>query len=309
MDWFEVIPSSMSAFASVAAAVAALASWRVSQRATLIAESTALATHHTSATLVYVQEVKQLNTLVSKLNDLAFSITSTWPKQLQKFDNPERGGIDPRPLRHVLHNGSELLANHASSNSKLIGAGSQGILSPITNGMGSISKTEYNKLLQKSDKSPYSFEATFGSPLKSKSITSAPAFRWVYYQLLKRVDSQDWSHNWTEAWRENRYLAQYKSEYLRVKPELIAARERLRNEKEKLIHTAFPMEKNPNLLEKYDNLLSALDFLIEDCDSELIENYKVWDYSEEQCLLILCSMGIVRFAAKQIDIIQCASRS
>ncbi|EKO3708847.1 hypothetical protein [Vibrio metschnikovii] len=308
MDWLDVIPSSMSAVASVAAAVAAIASWRVSRRATSIAESTALATHHSAATLVYVQEVKQLNALISDLDKLAFEITSTWSKQLQRFDNPDLGGTDPRPLRHVLYNGYELLADYASDSKKQIGAASSGILSPIRNGMGSITEDEYNKLLKKVDGTPCSFEATLGLPSKSKSITSAPAFRWVYYQLLKRVESQDWRSVWTEAWLEAGYLNQYKSVFVRLKPELIGSRYRLRNEKEKLIHTAFPIEKNLNLSEQYNQLLGALDCLIEECDSELIEDYKDWDYSEEQCLLILCSMGLVCFAAKQVGVIKCASR-
>ncbi|AOV89756.1 hypothetical protein [Vibrio parahaemolyticus] len=308
MDWFEVIPSSMSAVASVAAAVAAIASWRVSRRATSIAESTALSTHHSAATIVYVQEVKQLNALVSELDKLAFEITTTWSKQLQRFDNPDLGGIDPRPLRHVLHDGYELLADYASDSKKQIGAASRGILSPIRNGMGSITKDEYNKLLKKVDGTSCCFEATLGSPSKSKSITSASAFRWVYYQLLKRVESQDWRSVWKEAWLEEGYLNQYKSVFVKIKPELIGSRDRLRNEKEKLIHTAFPIENNLNLSEQYNQLLGALDCLIEECDSELIEDYKDWDYSEEQCLLVLCSMGLVCFADKQVGVIQCASR-
>ena len=308
MDWFEFIPSSMSAVASVAAAVAAIASWRVSRRATSITESTALATHHSAATIVYVQEVKQLNAFVSELDKLAFEITSTWSKQLQRFDNSNLGGIDPRPLRHVLHNGYELLADYASDSKKQIGAASRGILSPIRNGMGSITEDEYNKLLKKVDCTPCSFEATLGLPSKSKSITSALAFRWVYYQLLKRVESQDWRSVWKEAWLEGGYLNQYKSVFLRIKPELIDSRDRLRNEKEKLIHTAFPIERNLNLSEQYNQLLGALDCLIEECNFELIENYKDGNDCEEQCLLVLCSMGLVCFARKQVDVIQCASR-
>ncbi|ODC03507.1 hypothetical protein BFW38_08055 [Terasakiispira papahanaumokuakeensis] len=308
MDWFEVIPSSMSAVASVAAAVAAIASWRVSRRATSIAESTALATHHSAATLVYVQEVEQLNALVSELDKLAFEITSTWSRQLQRFDNPDLGGIDPRPLKHVLHDGYELLADYASDSKKQIGAASRRILSPIINGMGSTTKDEYNKLLKKVDGTSCSFEATLGSPSKSKSITSASAFRWVYYQLLNRVEGQDWRSVWKEAWLEEGYLNQYKSLFVRIKPELIGSRDRLINEKEKLMHTAFPIEKNLNLSEQYNQLLSALDCLIEECDSELIEDYKDWDYSEEQFLLVLCSMGLVCFAKKQVGVIQYASR-
>ncbi|MEH0672121.1 hypothetical protein [Vibrio owensii] len=308
MDWLEVIPSSMSAVASVAAAVAAIASWRVSQRATLLAESTALATHHSAVTLVYVEEVKQLNELVSGLDDLAFEITSTWPKQLQKFDNPEMGGVDPRPLRHVLHDGYEILVDYATDPNNQMGSASRVILSPIRNGMGSINESEYNKLLKRVDGTTCSFEATLGKPSKSKSITSVPALRWVYYQLLKRVESDDWRRVWKEVWLKDRYLEQYQSVLGRIKPELVSSRDRLRNEKEKLMHTAFPIEKNFKLSEKYSQLLGALDCLIDDCDSELIEDYKDWDYSEEYCLLILCSMGIVRCAAKQIDVIQCASR-
>lgn len=149
MDWFQVVPSSMSAIASAAAAVAAIASWRVSRRATSIAESTALATHHSAATLVYVHEVKQLSALVSELEKLIFEITSTWSRQIQGVDKRELGGIDPRPLRHVLHNGYELLAVFALEHKNQIGMASREIFSPIINGMGSINEHEYNKLLQR----------------------------------------------------------------------------------------------------------------------------------------------------------------
>ncbi len=308
MDWFEVIPSSMSAVASVAAAVAAIASWRVSRQAASVAESTALATHHSSASLIYVEEVKKLNQICHDFDNATNTVVNTWPKVFEPFDNKERGGVDPRPIRHVLYNGSRLLADHALGDARFRGAGSNTILLPIRNGMTGINESEYTKLLKKADETISSFEETFGRPFKSQSIADSLAFRWVYYQLAKRVDVKDWQYAWTDAWLEGSCLTHYQYEYQRIKPEFIASRDRLRNEKEKLMHTAFPITRSKSLSNNYDQILTALDFLIEDCDPELIEVYKDWGFSEDLCLLVVCSMGISFFAAKQLDVIQRASQ-
>ncbi|MGZ8257351.1 MAG: hypothetical protein ACXWTX_06245, partial [Gallionella sp.] len=49
LKWLDLSPSIMSAVASVAAAVAAFASLRISREAQLLAKKSALATHHGEA--------------------------------------------------------------------------------------------------------------------------------------------------------------------------------------------------------------------------------------------------------------------
>ncbi|WP_417707432.1 hypothetical protein [Rheinheimera aquimaris] len=301
MNWLEIVPSSMSAVASVAAAIAAIASWRASNRANNIAESAALATHHNSASIAYFEESSKLTAACHHLENLSTEIISTWPKQIQRFDKKDRGGIDPRPLRHVLYNGSEMLATHASVGIKSRGDGHYSLLSPLRNGMGVTNETEYKQLLKKADKAFSNFETVFGAPSKTKSITSALAFRWVYYQLLNRVDAQDWHAVWVDAWQEECFLARYVYEYQKIKPVLVASRERLKNEQKKLLLTAFPIKKNSNLSNNYEQILGVLDCLIEDCDLELMDVYKEWNFTDEQCLLVLCSMGIAHFTSQQID--------
>lgn len=99
--WFEVVPSFLSAVASVATVIAAIVSLRISKRSIAIAESTALAVHHNSASLEYAKVVKYLSETTKEFSDFSYSMLVKWVKEFEDLDNCGLGGIDPRPLRHV----------------------------------------------------------------------------------------------------------------------------------------------------------------------------------------------------------------
>ena len=301
MQWLEVVPSFLSAVASVEAAIAAFVSLRISKRSTSIAESSALAIHHNSASLEYAKVVKDLNETTRGFSDFSYSMWVEWARELEGKDNYDLGGSDPRPLRHVLSNGSEMLANYGFNNPSWGGSASQAILSVIRNGIGNLSDSEYQKLLKKADGAYHDFEGVFGIPSKSSTITSASAFRWVCYQLIKRVKVQDWKKAWQDAWLENGWLFKYQTEYLKIKPLLKEAQTSLKSEKAKLAHTAFPLSHNADLSAKYDEILRVLKYLLEDCDGELLNMYKDWQFSEELSQLVLCSMATANFAMMQLN--------
>lgn len=296
MVWLEVVPSFLSAVASVGAAIAAFVSLRISKRSTSIAESTALAVHHNSASIEYAKVIKVLGDSTREFSDFSYSLIVKWSRELEGKDNYLSGGSDPRPLRHVLSNGSEMLAKYGFYNVKRGGSGSRSILHVIRHGIGNLSDNEYQKLLKKADGAYHDFEGVFGTPSKSVPITSSPAFRWVCYQLIKRVESKDWKKEWQEAWSENGCLSNYQTEFLKIKPILKASKESLTSEKEKLEHTAFPINKNPELSAKYDEVLMVLESLIEDCDGDLFDAYKDWEFTEELSQFILCSMATANFS-------------
>ena len=304
MVFLELFPTLLTAVASVAAAIAALASLQISKRATSVAESTALAVHHHSASLEYAKAVNSLSNKTQEFYDFSYGMLTNWARELENKDNYELGGNNPRPLRHVLSNGSEMLANHSVSKASRTGFASHNILYVIRNGLGNLSDKEYQKLLKKADNTYHDFEGTFGAPSKSSTITSAPAFRWVCYQLIKRVEVKDWKNVWKEAWYENGWLYKYQAEYLKIKDVLKATQLSLKSEKEKLAHTAFPLNHNKELSVKYDEILKVLDCLLEDCGIDLLETYKDWEFSEDLSQLVLCSMGIAYFAVMQLNTIK-----
>jgi hypothetical protein len=303
MVWFEIAPSFLSALASVAAAIAALVSLRISKRSTSIAESTALAIHHSSAALEYAKVVTNLIVATREFSDFSDRMWVQWARELEDKDNYELGGSNPRPLRHVLSNGCEMLANFGFYNASKGISARHAILYVIRNGIGSLSDKEYLKLLKKADGSYNDFESVFGIPSKSSAITSSPAFRWVCYQLIKRVKSEDWVKVWQEAWSENGWLPNYQTEYLKIKPILEMAQTSLKSEKSKLAHTTFPLSHNAELSAKYDEILKALGSLLEDCDGELLDIYKNWEFNEELSQLVLCSMATANFAVMQLNTI------
>ncbi|NKC11175.1 MAG: hypothetical protein GKR94_02905 [Gammaproteobacteria bacterium] len=95
----------------------------------------------------------------------------------------------------------------------------------------------------------------------------------------------------------------YKIEFLKIKPVLEVARKSLKSEKAKLAHSIFPLESNLELSKKYNETLKVLDNLLDDCDSNLLEGYKDWEFNEELSQLVVCSMAIAFFAMNQLDLI------
>lgn len=303
MNWLDAIPTLLSAVASIAAAIAAFVSLRISKRSISIAESSALAMHHNSASLVYSNIVISLEETCRNISEFCGNLDVQWPRELEDKDHYSLGGQNARPLRHVLSNGSEMLANYAFDNKSWNNSANQAIFSVIRRGVNGLNDSEYKKLLNKADGEYQSFEGIFGIPSKSSSIVSASAFRWVCYQLTKRVKVEDWKSIWVDAWLENGWLYNYQFEYLKIKPVLQEAKDSLKSEKLKLAHTSFPLDYNKELSMKYDEIISIINHLLNDCNSELLEAYKDWNYSEELSQLVICSMATVHFAKMQLDVI------
>lgn len=301
MSWLDIVPAFMSAIASLAAAVAAFFSLRISKQSISVAEHSALAVHHSSASLEYSKIVNSLCEATRDYSEFSYKVWADWAREIEKSDNYELGGVDPRPLRHVLSNGSEMLANYGTHRNSFGRSAGRSILSVIRNGVADLDEAEYQKLLKKADGSYTDFESVFGIPSQSESITSAPAFRWVCHQMSKRVSGKDWVSIWKSAWLEGGFLNRYNVEYLKIKPVLNNARESLKAEKAKLAHSVFPLESNLELSKKYNEIIKVLDELIDECNSEALEGYQDWSYEEELGQLVVCSMAISYFVMNQLD--------
>jgi hypothetical protein len=303
MSWLDIVPSFMSAVASLAAAVAAFVSLRISKQSISVAEHSALAVHHSSASLEYSKIVNSLCEATKDYSKLSYRVWANWAREIEQKDNYELGGVDPRPLRHVLSNGSEMLANYGSNYNSFGRSAERSILSVIRNGVAGLNEAEYQKLLKKADGSYIDCEGVLGIPSKSESITSAPAFRWICHQINKRVRSEDWINIWKNTWLEGGYLNDYKIEYVKIKPVLNSARDSLKAEKAKLAHSVFPLESNFELSKKYSEIIRILDELIDGCNSEALDVYQDWNYKEELGQLVVCSMAIAYLVMNQLDLI------
>ena len=303
MNWLELIPSMLSAVASIGAAVAAFFSLSISKRSMSIAEQSALAVQHQSASLEYSKVVNNLYETTKDYSEVSYSIWINWAKEIEHKYNCNSGGVNPRPLRHVLTNGSEMLVNYATRGNSFGGAAGKAILSVMIEGINGLNEAEYQKLLEKADHCYSDFESVLGVPSKSRSITSAPAFRWVCYQINKRVKAKDLRKIWKEAWLEDGYLNEHKNEYLKIVPILVASRDSLKAEKAKLAHSAFPLESNTDLSKKYNEIIRILDDLLDSCNYEALEAYQDWEYPEELGPLVLCSLAIVYFVYEQLNLI------
>ncbi len=301
MNWYDSVPTFLSAIASIAAAIAAIVSLRISNRSITIAESSALANYHRSASLQYVGVLNELNEESRELSELSYDIWCKWASHIEVKDNYHEGGKNPRPLRHVLTNASEMLAVYGINNNRGGRSASRAILSVIRDGIGEVSDEEYQKLLNKADGEYCDFEATFGSPNKSTHIKNAPAFRWAYYQLHRRVTSDDWQTIWSEAWLKNGWMNKYKNELLRAKPIFENARNSLKEEKSNLAHTSFPLSCNSELYPKYEQLLIILENILKDCNYSNLEMYKDWRFKDELSLLVVSSMALSFFLNRQLD--------
>lgn len=293
MNWLDITPSFLSAIAAVAAAYAALASLRVSREAKLVAEQSALAAHHGAAAIALTSAVEKLIVSTKDFFELSYGVHVGWPSEIGKLDHREAGGSNPRPLRHVLSNASEMLANHGSEKRKRFRHAKQSMFSIVLNGVNNLNEAEFESLLKQADGEYPKFEATFGTPSLRKSITTAPAFRWACYQLNKRIENKCWHEIWGAACQEDGWLKRYRTEHSKIKPTLEAIIKSLKTERDKLSHTVFPLESNPSLCLKYDDLLDVVETLLEDCSLEFIdEACSEQPHEDDVIQLVVYSMGI-----------------
>lgn len=300
-DLIGFMPSALSAVATVAAAVAAIGSLKVSRESKRIAEQGALAVHHGIASRALSDVVDTVAQESEAFSRLALDVWSQWAREIEKYADPNRGGSNPRPLRHVLTNGSEMLENHSSKHGKDYRHAHRSMYSIIRDGMGKTSDEEYDKLLTEADGTYSDFEGVFGVPREDQTISSSQAFRWAYYQLIHRVANEDWRKIWQEAWNDGGWLKQYRKEFERLKPVLKSTFETLSAEKAHLRHSAFPLDTNEPLNLKYNRALGALEGLMEACDLDLYEGFIDEPYSEDLVPLVLYSMGVALLANSAIE--------
>lgn len=121
-EWFNLIPSVMSAIAAVAVAVAAayaaFVALSVSKNANSISEKGILASHHHDAASILSCSIDRLRKETKNLSDFSYDFLADWSREIGLKDERCKGGSNPRPLRHVLSNGGEMLATHATRNGK-----------------------------------------------------------------------------------------------------------------------------------------------------------------------------------------------
>lgn len=292
IDWYNVAPSGLSAVATVAAALAAWGSYNVSKQTKLLAEQSTLAVHHSGAVLALSQAVEELLKSTGSFSEVAYGTYVEWPREIERLDHQEAGGSDPRPLRHVFTNASEMLVNHGMRQEKQLKYVKGAMYSIVRDGVDDLNDDEYDKLLRRADGKYPNFETTLGEPVAGKRITEAPAFRWACYQLSRRIDSQGWQEIWEEAWLANGWITKFRSEHNKVRLSLESIQKTLNSEKAKLAHSVLPLESNPSLYLKYQSVLDVTETLLDDCSLELMEAFRAHFHKNDVVQWVIYSMGI-----------------
>jgi hypothetical protein len=301
IEWLNVIPSAMSAIAAIAAVYAAFVALSVSRKANSISEKSILAAHHHDAVSVLSLSIDRLKKETKTFSEFSYSFWVDWSREIELKDERYNGGLDPRPLRHVLSNGCEMLVSYATRNGKQYRNAGRSLFSIIREGVNDLNEPEYSRLLQIADGTYDSFDSTFGFPSLNRSIGRADAFRWVCYQLAKRVNRDNWSEIWCGAWLVEGWLTRYRTEFSKVKSILEEVVCSLQVEKKKIIYSVLPLQSNPALHKKYEIVLSGLEVLLDDCSLESLEQYKEWKHDEDIAKLILYSMAIAYLVVNLLD--------
>jgi hypothetical protein len=301
IEWLNIIPSVMSAIAAIAATYAAFVALSVSRKANSISEKSILAVHHHNAVSVLSSSIDRLRKETKSLSEFSYTIWVDWSREIELKDERGNGGLNPRPLRHVLSNGGEMLVMHATRNGTQYRNAGRLMFSIIREGVSDLNEREYNSLLRKADGAYNNFECTFGSPLLSKNIGEADAFRWVIYQLTKRINRDDRNKIWRNAWLAEGWLTKYRAEFSKVKSIFEDVVDSLRAEKSKIIYSVLPLQSNSVLHRKYEMVLSGVEVLLSDCGLEALEHYKDWRHDEDVAQLILYSIAMSYLVMKILD--------
>ncbi len=292
-------PSTMSAIASAAAAYAAFESLRVSREARLDAVQSALAIHHRDAAIALTKVEGALKEKLNPLSELAYSIWNEWPSEIERVDKRDGGGINPRPLRHVLSDSSEMLVKHGIKQGNKLTYAARSMFAIVRDGINDLSDSEYKELLKRADGEYCDFEGVFGPIVKYKRLSDAPAFRWACHQLNRRIEKEKWLEIWGQEWKEDGWLHKYRTECANIEPTLNIALSTLKSERSKLEYTVFPLESNKPLLLKYDNMVSLIEVLLEDCSLDLVEWYSDnTPHIDDVIPLIIYTMGMAYLMAE-----------
>lgn len=300
---YDAVPSIMSAIAAVAAAYAALGSLRVSRESKLIAEQSALAVHHGTAAIALTTAARTLIASTETYYEIAYNAWSEWPSEIEamQLDHRSAGGSNPRPLRHVLSDASEMLVKHGIKQSKTLRHAQRSMYKIVRDGVYNLNDVEYEKLLKKADGSYSDFEGIFGAPSARKSITNSTAFRWAYYQLNRRIEHESWRKIWKQAWLENGSIYKFRFEHSNIKLILESIISSLKLERDKLSHSVFPLESNPSLCLKYDDFLEVVEVLLDDCSLDSVEFFSEKADDDDLIQLIVYSMGIAYLVTEALN--------
>lgn len=296
---YSVLIALASMVAAIASAYAALMALRISRESVVISKSSALAVNHASASLTYTKVLKELNLVTQDLSEVCSDLLIKWPREIDAKDHPSCGGVNPRPLKHVLSNGYEMVVDY-SLNCTLMNRSTQRVCIDIVRN-SFFDEHDFKLLLTQADHAYSDFEGVFGAPDKSCSIIKSQAFRWVYYQLFKRISVDDWCHIWEISNSGSGWLVKYKKEHLKIRSVLEEARENLIGEISKLEHTAFPLTVNIDLFNKYEAVLFAINNILNDSCVEFLDSYDHPSLKGKYSLLILCALSSVNLSLNQIN--------
>ncbi|MDS1311496.1 hypothetical protein [Marinobacter xiaoshiensis] len=299
--WLDFAPSALSATAGLAAAIAAFNSLKVSRESQTIAEQSALAIHHDEASRKLADVSQAVSVQARNLHQSAKDVWTEFPREVERSDLRDAGGTDPRPLRHVLNNASEMLERYATNDGKQYSRARHGIFSVIRNGMGKLSDSEYRKLLKVADRTYGDFESIFGVPRKDASISESLAFRWAYYQLERRVGGEEWGQIWGSAWSSGGRLKRYRDEFEQLKPTLERELAVLQVERRRLQYTVFPLARNEPLYRDYLRAIGILEGLVDVIELDLFDGYIHDPHPADLIPLVISSVAAAIMTARAID--------
>lgn len=301
MDWIAFVPSALSAIAAIAAAYAAFRSLTISRESKLFSEQNALAVHHGAAVNLLADVHQTIRRELKPLSDLADRLEFYWPREIGHFQRAGVGGADPRPLRHVILNGAEMLAWHSCQYGEDYFHAGDRMFSILRSGLGETSEAEYNQLMLEADRAYEDFESVFGLPQKDKEISASSAFRWVYYQLINRVSLEDWKGVWAKAREPEGWLSKYNTEYQRAVPVLQESLDKLFREKARLAYTTFPLDANEQLHREYKVLISFIQSVLENDHADQLSSYSDHLDADDVVCLVLFLTGLSVLMSKLID--------
>lgn len=299
--WLEVLPSFLSAGASVAAAVTAIVALKISRESKILATHSALATHHNSASSELTQAVEELKAPIKEISQYAYSCLVSWTTEIEKYDERSNVGDNPRPLRHVLFDSIKMLTNHAREMASGSGYSHTIMFDIVRNGGPQPVEGEFEKLMKIADHCYGSFESVFGKPSSNVRISNSEAFRWSFFQLSKRVALSNWIDNWNHAWNESGRIMHLEKMLKSLRPKFEKVRYSLLVEESKLANTVFPLHVNERLQSKYDALKKILDTLLIDSNLEQLKVYRDSGLEIDAIELILYTLGLMELLSQLED--------
>ncbi|CAH9054171.1 hypothetical protein PSECIP111951_00978 [Pseudoalteromonas holothuriae] len=296
------IPPIMSVIASAGAAIAAFGSLKVSKEAKELSKQSALAIHHNEAAITISNITNGLPVNMRNFIEIADELYFEWPKEFESIDDRSLGGDNPRPIRHVFTNASEMLVNHSTIRTRYSISSIKRSMSTIFHGnLYNLTEDEYIYLLKKADGKYCDFEGIFGTPEHNCDLGHSKAFRWACYQLSKRISDEQYLSCWKYSWSQNGFISRYEHEHSKVVPLLTSMLNKLQREQEKLAHSVFPLETNPSLISKYEVIQSKIEALIKDCNVSHLSFHKESLSKQEIITRIVFAMAVGCLASKILD--------